>query len=531
MSTQVVRVEGYSKGSLTAIGNEFDHNPNVNHRNSDIDLDRSHLNVELKHHEHGFYAEWNDIKTSLNASYKEKKGAVAFEGMVITADKEFFEKLGYVEGQPMTKEMERFFRDSYKWAVEQIGYRGTDKNIIGARVHMDEGTPHLHIYYLPVVEKWREKVYQRDAEGKILRTEKGTPIQAKDDKGKTLYRQFEDLDAPKLARTEFWAVRGGQSSYRQMQDSYQEKVGRQYGLERGEVGSDRKHKTKHQYEHEQLQAKLQPLRDDVAAIDRIEVTGKRIPFTNKEIVEHSELEHIKRQAVSHITQTEAIENRTREQDERDRVQDARAKSLDEKDRFLAGRERRTQEDWKILGQKEAQLKESTREYLVRSMDLEKKMDELKQKEQEVEHLRNLPAENVHLREQLRLATEENSRLKRRISDLERSIEQRVQEATAKLQEAVQGLEERCRRGYEQMLNVVKSVGMLRWDKEEGYKVKLSEKQEDLCDAIISYSAEGARTAGYADLAERMETKYGISNEIDHYLPKVQIQERGGGPER
>lgn len=270
------------------IGKECDRTEaeQINFRNSDIDYDRTHLNYHLKDAPaHGFYAEWHDVKTNLNAQYRDNKNAVAFQGMVITADKAFFESLGYVPGQPMTPAMEKYFEDSYKWAVAQIGYQGTDRNVLSAVVHLDEKTPHLHIYYLPVTEKWREKVYQKDENGKILRSEKGTPLQAKDEKGKVIYEFKENAEAPRLSKSDFWYMRGGSTSYRQLQDSYQEHVGKAYGLERGEVGSDREHKTKYEWEHEQLRsetkalkAEVEPLREMKTQIDEVAPTERKLPF-------------------------------------------------------------------------------------------------------------------------------------------------------------------------------------------------------------------------------------------------------------
>lgn len=499
MSTQVVRVEGYSKGSLSAIGNEFDHNPNVNHRNSDIDLDRSHLNMDLKYHERGFYTEWNDIKTSLNASYKEKKGAVAFEGMVITADKEFFEKLGYVEGQPMTKAMERYFRDSYEWAVQQIGYRGTDKNILGAKVHMDEGTPHLHIYYLPVVEKWREKVYERDAEGKILRTERGTPIQAKDERGKTLYRQVEDLQAPKLARTEFWAVRGGQSSYRMMQDSYQEKVGKEYGLERGEVGSDRQHKTKHQYEHEQLRAetqqlteKITPLREMKVKTDEVDRHGRELPF-GVVAIRKKKLTEIREQAHAYVV------NRDEVLSVRDRLAE-----VSRREREVAGKEA-----W--LNKRENEL---AREY-GRQRNLNNILEA-------TERERDL------YKKELTKAQNENTTLKDRISELERTFEQRVQEVTEKLQRAYEEAQEMAKGAYICLKNVVQATGLIAYGKDDYAQYRcdtLPLESKKLIDGVAEYGAYWAEHDGFHEFAEDMRKTVSLKRGVDRFIHPERYKEK------
>ena len=324
MSSQVVRVQGFSKGSLSGIGNEAERG-NVNHRNPDIDPERKHMNMAFKHTEHGFYAEWNDIKKNLNAQGKETKNGIAFEGMVITAEAKFFEeRFGWVKNEPMSPELVEYWRECYDWAVKEIGYQGTDKNIISAVVHADETSLHLQLYYVPITERWQEKVYAKGEDGKVLRTERGTPIQAKDENGKTIYRQVEDLTAPKLSRTEFWRVRGGQTSYSQMQDRFHEEIGKRYGLERGEVGSNAKHRTKAQYEAEQLKqeheaekaklseekdrltAEVQPYRELKAGMDEIDSTGKALPF-GYVAVKKENLAELREQAKSYTANRDEIE--------------------------------------------------------------------------------------------------------------------------------------------------------------------------------------------------------------------------------
>lgn len=139
--------------------------------------------------------------------------------------------------------------------MREIGYHGTDANILSAAVHLDETTPHLQLYYLPVVDEGRKKIYAKDADGKVLRNEKGSPVQAKDKHGRSLYERTH-LEQPKLCSSEFWEQRGAQSSFANLQDEYQEQVARYYGLERGEVGGSKKHTTKYQWQKRQQEREL-----------------------------------------------------------------------------------------------------------------------------------------------------------------------------------------------------------------------------------------------------------------------------------
>ena len=191
----------------------------------------------------------------LNATFVEKGNSVAFEGMIITSDSAFFERLGYVPGLPPTPEVKEFFERAYKFALYCIGYHGTDANILSAVVHYDETTPHLQLYYLPLVDTSKKKVYALTSDGKVARNEKGSPVQLKDKDGKSVY-EYVRLEQPKLCSSDFWAERGGQHSYGNMQDEFYDRMSVRYGLERGEIGSNRKHTTKYEWQMKQRQAEL-----------------------------------------------------------------------------------------------------------------------------------------------------------------------------------------------------------------------------------------------------------------------------------
>ena len=254
ISYQVLRIEKFSKGDLGKIGAETERAAK-RHRNEDIDSERTPLNYYFKKSEGGLNAQWKQTMQDLNATFKETKKAVAFEGVIITSDKAFFEEHGYVPGEPLPLELQKFFADSYAFLKRQIGYHGGDQNILSAAVHLDETTPHLQIYYIPVVDEGRKKVYAKGADGKVLRNEKGSPVQAKDKNGKSLYERTQ-LEQPKICSSEFWEQRGAQASFGNLQDEFHEQVARYYGLERGEVGSNKKHTTKYQWQKQQQEQEL-----------------------------------------------------------------------------------------------------------------------------------------------------------------------------------------------------------------------------------------------------------------------------------
>ena len=260
ISYQVVRIEQFNKGSLGKIGGETERT-SKHHRNEDIDSERTPLNLYFKRSEGGLTAQWKKTMKELNATFREKKKSVAFEGMIITSDTAFFERLGWKKGEETPYAVMEFFNRCYEFALQEFGYHGTDKNILSAVIHVDEKTPHLQLYYIPVVDTAKKKVYEKGADGKVLRNEKGSPIQKKDEHGKSIY-EYVSLEQPKLCSSDFWGERGGQLSYGNLQDSFYERISVHYGLDRGEVGSNKKHTTKYQWQKAQQEAELAALNDE-----------------------------------------------------------------------------------------------------------------------------------------------------------------------------------------------------------------------------------------------------------------------------
>lgn len=254
ISYQVLRIEKFSKGDLGKIGAETERTAK-SHRNEDIDSERTPLNYYFKKTDGGLAQAWNNMMQNFGATYKETKKSFAFEGLVITSGHEFFTERGYIPGEPLPRELQKFFEDCYAFALRQIGYHGTDKNILSAVIHLDETTPHLQLYYIPIVDEGRKKVYAKDERGKTLRNAKGSPVQAKDSNGKSIFTSAK-LKRPKVCSSEFWEQRGAQISYGNLQDEFYEQVARYYGLERGEVGSSKKHTTKYQWQKQQQEKEL-----------------------------------------------------------------------------------------------------------------------------------------------------------------------------------------------------------------------------------------------------------------------------------
>ena len=259
MGSQIIRVASYTSGSINAIGRE-EYRARYNHKNTNIDIERSRLNVSIGNKQATLYQAWKDRVDAMGLRFAGKKDQVAMEQMLVTASPDFFKNVGWDkeaargwEQADIPREIKQYFNDSLRFMKDYLG----KENIISATIHFDEETPHLHVDYIPSIsgKQKRKDVYLKDADGKCIRNEKGHAIRAKDANGKTLYEYVDE--PPSVNRSQFWAERGGRQSYRTMQDLFHERVASSYGLDRGEIGSDRKHEDQAKHKTRQIKKAME----------------------------------------------------------------------------------------------------------------------------------------------------------------------------------------------------------------------------------------------------------------------------------
>lgn len=129
------------------------------HTNKDIDPERTHLNYYFKKNELSYIKEFDKLRKENDLKGHIKSNSIILCEMIFTSDKEFFDDIG-------EKETKRYFEESYKFVCD---YKNLgEENIISAVVHLDEGTPHMHLIFVPVVhtkdkeENQIDKICSRD---------------------------------------------------------------------------------------------------------------------------------------------------------------------------------------------------------------------------------------------------------------------------------------------------------------------------------------------------------------------------------
>ena len=101
----------------------------------------------------------------------------------------------------------------------------------------------------------------------------------------------------------------------------------------------------------------------------------------------------------------------------------------------------------------------------------------------------------------------------------------MDEIKAELWDKINNLRDKLRGAYESLTNVVKAVGMLKYDREKDqngnytygkYGISnLSKAQEKLIDGLAEYGAKWAKEDGFPEMAEEMEKHVGISKGIEN----------------
>lgn len=224
------------------LGNRETYHSNTN---ENIDGNRTHLNVDLKNNMRANYlsmaeeritASRGGVKPSVTLRDKEghaltrsvRKDAVWACDTVISASPDFFKgKFKWDKDNTQKSDfqgMNRYFSDCLGFMENRYGR----ENILGAIIHYDETTPHMHVTWVPIV---------------------------KDEKSKT---------GEKLC----YKALSGASQLRQLQTDFNEFVrSRGYELERGEIDSKRKHLSQ---QKEKLNRQIKDTGSKLAAVQRVQ---------------------------------------------------------------------------------------------------------------------------------------------------------------------------------------------------------------------------------------------------------------------
>lgn len=166
---------------------------------------------------------WRNVMASLNVQLNKRGKNIVLECLQFGGNREFWSLF------PDADEIEMYFNNCYKFAVNKVGYLHTDKNVICAVVVTEPNRRNLFVYYLPITEKWRTKIMSD------RKSENGSKLQLRNEEyGIPLYLPRSDQNNPRLSHSEFWKCRGGLTSYSDLQEDFFTQLSKRYGAKRGE---------------------------------------------------------------------------------------------------------------------------------------------------------------------------------------------------------------------------------------------------------------------------------------------------------
>lgn len=377
--------------------------------------------------------------------------------------------------------------------VEGFEKRNPNLKLIGAYIHMDEASPHLHLDYVPVANGYSRGLETRNSLDKAM---KQMGFQPENESRKN--------NATKLWKESERAVFG--------------EICRGLGLEvEPERKSDRKSLTVEEYkdardemlgdieqEKKAIVAEVEPLRELKTGIDEIAGTGKTI-LPGVVAVKKKDLETVKEQAKAYTANRDEIgelRQRSAAVSQREQRADQREQQLDNKANELA--------------MQQQQLQQMYQRQLNLNQLLEKSEQDGRAKDKQIADLQR---ENGSLMGQIR------------------SLTAQLDEVKAELWNKINDLTDKLKGAYESLTNVVKAVGMLKYDREKDqngnytygkYGISnLSKAQDKLIDGLAEYGARWAKEDGFPEMAEEMEKRVGISKGIGKIIePPAPKRSRG-----
>lgn len=145
MAFLVAHAEKFSIGACAGLGIHVDRK-SEEHSNKNIDNTLSSENVQLvENYNNNLYGAVKDrIREGYTGKKAIRKDAVASVGVVCSASSEFFENKSKAESV-------QYFKDCKEYFENKIG----KENIVCAKIHFDEKTPHMHLYFVPLTSDGR----------------------------------------------------------------------------------------------------------------------------------------------------------------------------------------------------------------------------------------------------------------------------------------------------------------------------------------------------------------------------------------
>lgn len=111
-------------------------------RNEDIDLNKTYKNYDLVDSEINLYQRIKKRIDDVRDNSRVQKNSVVSYSNVVTVNKETYTIWG-------DKKTSEYFEEVYNYFCNEFG----KENVVSAKVHLDETTPHMHLHFVPVSQE------------------------------------------------------------------------------------------------------------------------------------------------------------------------------------------------------------------------------------------------------------------------------------------------------------------------------------------------------------------------------------------
>ncbi|MPQ45296.1 MobV family relaxase, partial [Clostridium tarantellae] len=108
-------------------------------RNPEIDLEKTHLNYDLVISNLNLYQRVKKRIDKVKDVSRIQKNSVVNYSNIITINQDQFEEWGIDKSK-------EYFNEVYKYFCDEFG----KENVVSAKVHLDETTPHMHLHFVPI---------------------------------------------------------------------------------------------------------------------------------------------------------------------------------------------------------------------------------------------------------------------------------------------------------------------------------------------------------------------------------------------
>ena len=192
MAFVVAHVEKYSSGACAGLGIHVDRKTEE-HSNKNIDNTLSSENMELvENYNNNLYGAVKDrIREGYTGKKAIRKDAVATVGVVCSASSEFFENKSKAESV-------QYFKDCKEYFENKVG----KENIVCAKIHFDEKTPHMHLYFVPLTSDGRLSAKEVCNREFLRDMQRELPIFLQE-KGHDIERGLEDSTNEHISKKEY----------------------------------------------------------------------------------------------------------------------------------------------------------------------------------------------------------------------------------------------------------------------------------------------------------------------------------------